>query len=319
MHVKQQASIPHWEVNHLEPAREALANIVARWTAGHEQPVTTAIPALVLYRREAPTEPGSCMVEPSVALIVQGAKRVLLGEETYVYDACRFLITSLDLPAVAQVMQASRERPYLSLGLKLDLRTIAELMVDSSLPPPSEQPGCRGMVVGQATQPLLDAFQRLAGLLDQPNDIPVLAPLIQREIVYRLLMSDQGARLRQIASAGSQSHRIARAIEWLKSHYAQALRIDELAAYVQMSASTFHHHFRALTAMSPLQFQKWLRLHEARRLMLAEQLDASTAAFRVGYESPSQFSREYSRLFGAPPLRDISSQRQTAIGSRASS
>lgn len=314
--MKQQATIPQREANYLEPAREALADSVARWTAGVEQ-LVTAIPALVLYRREAPTEPGSCIYEPSIALIVQGAKRVLLGEDAYVYDARRFLITSLDLPAVAQVIQASRERPYLSLALKLDLRTIAELMVDSSLPPPRQQPAHRGMVVSQATLPLLDAFQRLMRLLDEPQDIPVLAPLIQREIVYRLLASDQGARLRQIASAGSQSHRIARAIDWLKSHYAHALRIDELAAYVQMSTSTFHHHFRALTAMSPLQFQKWLRLHEARRLMLAEQLDASTAAFRVGYESPSQFSREYSRLFGAPPLRDISSQRQTATGSHS--
>lgn len=304
-------TIAHTQAHRIDSARETLAGRVARWTTGVEQ-LDTAIPALRLYRREVPTEPCTCMYEASVALIVQGAKRVRLGEETYLYDAGRFLITSLDLPAIAQVIQASRERPYLSLALKLDQRMMAELMVDSSLPPPRSEPACRGMVVGQAAPALIDAFQRLMALLDEPDDIPVLAPLIQREILYRLLVSDQGARLRQIASAGSQSHRVARAIGWLRSNYAQALRIDELAAYVQMSTSSFHHHFRALTAMSPLQFQKWLRLNEARRLMLTEQLDASTAAFRVGYESPSQFSREYSRLFGAPPLRDIASLRQTA-------
>ena len=160
--------------------------------------------------------------------------------------------------------------------------------------------------------PLLIAFQRLIDLLAEPKDIPILAPIIQREILYRLLVGDQGARLRQIASAGSQSHQIAQAIDWLKRHYTLPLRIEDLAAHVHMSPSTFHHHFRALTAMSPLQYQKWLRLNEARRLMLMERLDAATAAFQVGYESPSQFSREYRRMFGAPPLRDITSLRQMA-------
>ncbi len=158
--------------------------------------------------------------------------------------------------------------------------------------------------------PLLTAFQRLVDLLDEPKDIPILAPVIQREIIYRLLVGDQGARLRQIASAGSQSHQISKAIDWLKGNFTQPLRIDDLATQVNMSTSTFHHHFRTLTAMSPLQYQKTLRLNEARRLMLAERLDAATAAFQVGYESPSQFSREYSRMFGAPPLRDIMELRQ---------
>ncbi len=185
-------------------------------------------------------------------------------------------------------------------------------MVDSKLPPPRAQQSGRGMATGEVTLPLLAAFQRLIDLLDEPEDIPILAPLIQREILYRLLVGDQGTRLRQIASAGSQSHQIARAIDWLKANYAQPLRIDDLATHVNMSPSTFHHHFRALTAMSPLQYQKWLRLNEARRLMLAERLDATTAAFQVGYESPSQFSREYSRLFGSPPLRDIKSLHQIA-------
>lgn len=169
---------------------------------------------------------------------------------------------------------------------------------------------------GEVTLPLLTAFQRLIDLFDEQWDIPILAPIIQREIIYRLLVGDQGTRLRQIASAGSQSHQIARAIDWLKSNFTRPLRIDDLAAHVRMSTSTFHHHFRSMTALSPLQFQKQLRLREARRLMLAEQLDAATAAFQVGYESPSQFSREYNRLFGAPPLRDITNLRQAAAGQR---
>ena len=181
---------------------------------------------------------------------------------------------------------------------------------------PSASAACatpsRGMATGAVTVPLLSACQRLLDLLAAPQDIPILAPLIQREILYRLLVGEQGARLRQIASAGSPSQQIAQAIAWLKRHYTLPLRIEDLAAHVHMSPSTFHHHFRALTAMSPLQYQKWLRLHEARRLMLTERLDATTAAFEVGYESPSQFSREYRRVFGAPPLRDITSLRHMA-------
>ena len=226
------------------------------------------------------------------------------------YDARHFLITSVDLPTVWQIIEASREKPCLGLVLKLDQREISQQMVDSHLPPPRAQQSRRGMATGGVTLPLLTAFQRLIHLLAEPKDIPILAPIIQREISYRLLVGDQGARLRQMASAGSQSHQIARAIDWLKGNFTQPLRIDDLATQVNMSTSTFHHHFRALTAMSPLQYQKWLRLNEARRLMLTERLDATTAAFQVGYESPSQFSREYNRLFGAPPLRDITSLRQ---------
>jgi transcriptional regulator GlxA family with amidase domain len=173
------------------------------------------------------------------------------------------------------------------------------------------------MATGEVTVPLLGAFQRLVDLLAEPKDIPILAPVIQREIIYRLLVGDQGARLRQIASAGSQSHQIARAIDWLKGNFTLPVRVDDLAMQVNMSTSTFHHHFRAMTAMSPLQYQKTLRLNEARRLMLMERLDAATAAFQVGYESPSQFSREYSRHFGAPPLRDITNLREMTAGERA--
>ena len=237
---------------------------------------------------------------------------MLLGDDTYVLDVHHFLITSVDLPTVVQIIKASQEKPYLGLILKLDRREISQLMVDSNLPPPRAQQSSRGMAIGEVTLPLLTAFQRLIDLLAEPKDIPILAPIIQREIVYRLLVGDQGARLRQMASAGSQSQQIARAIDWLKSNFTQSLRIEDLATQVNMSTSTFHHHFRALTAMSPLQYQKWLRLNEARRLMLIERLDAATAAFQVGYESPSQFSREYSRLYGAPPLRNITNLRRSA-------
>ena len=301
------------EAEQREALRQPLARQVARWSEGGRQ-FNTAIANLTFYRREAPTQPDVCLVAPSVALVIQGAKLALLGEESYRYDVHRFLITSLDLPARMQIIEASAAQPYLGLALRLDLGVIAELIAQGGLPPPRERTTGPGMVLGETTVPLLDAFRRLLALLDDPDTIPVLAPLIQREICYRLLVSDQGARLRHIATVGSHSHRISQAITWLKSHFVQPLRIEELAASVQMSASSFHHHFRQLTAMSPLQFQKWLRLNEARRLMLAEDVDASTAAYQVGYESPSQFSREYSRLFGAPPRRDIELFRQQLPG-----
>lgn len=196
----------------------------------------------------------------------------------------------------------------------LDLRALSELIAQAGLPPPTERPRDRSVGIGLVTPSLLDPVKRLLELLDEPASIPVLAPLIQREIHYRLLTGDQAAHLWQIASVGSQGHRISKAVEWLKVNFALPLRIEELAARVQMSTATLHHHFRQLTAMSPLQYQKWLRLNEARRLMLNEGLDAATAAFNVGYESPSQFSREYGRLFGMPPKRDIIELRRKADG-----
>jgi AraC-like DNA-binding protein len=299
--------------NRMEGALATLARSIARWTDKDGLHVT-AISALALARVDALNQPTSYMYEPSICLVAQGVKRVLLGDDTYVYDAHHYLITSVVLPAVVQVIKASREKPYLGLILKLDRREISQLMADSHLPPPRAQQSSRGMATGDVTLPLLNAFQRLIDLLAEPKDIPILAPIIQREILYRLLVGDQGARLRQIASAGSQSHQIARAIDWLKGNFTRPLRIDDLAGQASMSISTFHHHFRSMTALSPLQFQKQLRLQEARRLMLAERMDAANAAFQVGYESPSQFSREYSRVFGAPPLRDIMNLRQIAGG-----
>ena len=293
----------------LAQALLALGQRIAQLTEKSEQQVT-AIAGFSLFRSNEPSEPISILYEPSICLITQGAKRVLLEEDTYVYDAHHFLITSVHLPTIVQIIEASPEKPYLGLRLKLDLREVTQLMMDSQLPPPRAQPASRGMAIGEITLPLLTAFQRLIDLLTERKDIPILAPLIQREIIYRLLVGDQGMRLRQIASMGSQGHQIAQAIQWLQCNFTQPLRIEDLARQVNMSTSTLHHHFRALTAKSPLQYQKWLRLNEARRPMLTENQNASTAAFEVGYESPSQFSREYNRLFGAPPLRDISHLRQ---------
>ncbi len=296
----------------LDNARISLGKSIARWT-GKSDSVATTIPGLVLFRADEPSKPTSLMYEPRVCVITQGAKRVMLGDDTYVYDAHHFLLASADLPTFVQIIEASRDKPCLGLVLDIDQREISQLMVDSKLPPPRPQQSSRGMVTGEVTLPLFTAFQRLIDLLDEPKDIPILAPIIEREILYRLLVSDQGARLRQMASAGSQNNQIAQAINWLKGNFTKPLRIDDLAAQINMSTSSFHHHFRQVTAMSPLQYQKWLRLNEARRLMLAEKQDATTAAFQVGYESPSQFSREYSRMFGAPPLRDVTNLRQMVV------
>jgi AraC-like DNA-binding protein len=307
------APTPDDEGDRMEAARQALARAVLRWApdgAPHRLP---EIPALTMIRSNSAAGPVCGVYEPGVAVIVQGSKRVLLGTDSFIYGRDQFLIASLNLPAVAKILEASPERPYLAVVLRLDAHEIAQLMMDGHVPPPRPQSAERAMATGRVTAPLLSAFQRLVELLDEPAAIPALAPLAQREILYRLLMSEHGDKLRQIGAAGSQSHQISRAIDWLKAHFAEVLRIDALAEMVRMSPSTFHHHFRALTAMSPLQYQKWLRLNEARRLMLAESLDASTAAFRVGYESPSQFSREYSRQFGAPPMRDIAGLRGQAV------
>jgi AraC-like DNA-binding protein len=265
----------------------------------------TAITGLGFFRREHPTPPIVCMVEPSIILVARGEKQLWVGGEGYPYDTSRFLITSLDLPANSEVLAASPEQPCLGLTLKLDLRMLAELIAQSDLPPNRDRSVAKGVGIGSVTPAMLASFERLLALLEEPESIPVLAPLIQREIHYRLLQSDQASRLRQITSVDGQGYRIAKAIDWLKLNYTLGLRVDDLAARVQMSTPTFHHHFRQLTAMSPLQYQKWLRLNEARRLMLNEHQDVSSAAFKVGYESSSQFSPEYSRLFGVPPKRDI--------------
>ncbi len=291
--------------------QQELVRLIERFT-GQNGPQDTAIPGLMLFRATQPSEPLHCLYEPALGLVVQGRKKVLLGEETYHYGPSEYLVVSVDLPVIGQVTEASPEIPYLSLRLDLDPKEISTLLMDLPIPPAAPQPCPRCLSVSGLGVPLQDAVLRLLRLLDTPEDIPTLAPLVRREILYRLLRGEQCAQLRQIASSGTQGHRIGRAVNWLRQNFHQPLQIERLANEVNMSTSALHHHFKAMTAMSPLQFQKQLRLQEARRLMLVEAMDAASAGGRVGYESPSQFSREYSRLFGAPPLRDIARLRQSA-------
>jgi AraC-like DNA-binding protein len=280
-----------------------LASAIARQTDA-DSAYDTAVPAVRLSRFSAPSDLVALVYEPSLCVVAQGAKEVLLAEETYRLDPAQSLLVSVDLPVAARVVEASPGRPYLAVRISFDPAVIGELLADrmtaSSLGPPA-----RGLAVTPVEPPLLDAVSRLVALLDSPQDVGPLAPLVLREITYRVLAGPQGSRLRQIASAGAPTQRIARAIGWLKDHFADPLQIESLAKHVRMSPSAFHLHFKTVTAMSPLQYQKRLRLQEARRLLLGEGLDAAEAAFRVGYESPSQFSREYRRMFGAPPRQDV--------------
>ncbi|HCE1502116.1 TPA: AraC family transcriptional regulator [Vibrio parahaemolyticus] len=290
-------------------ATQKLAKLIDRWTGDANQ-YDTPISGLRFSRWTTPTPPTSYTHNPSICLIAQGRKRVLLGEESFIYDANHFLISSVDLPIIANIIEASEEQPYLGLIMELDLTEISQLIVDSELAFTQAKEAQKGIAVGELSESLLDAFVRLAELLDEGQNIKILAPIIKREIFYRLLMSEQGTRLHQIVTAGSHSHQIAKAIDWLKNNFVKPLSVGDLASYTGMSKSSFYTHFRSMTSMTPLQFQKKLRLSEARRLMLTENLDAMAATFKVGYESPSQFSREYSRLFGAPPSKDIKSLRE---------
>ncbi|HFD4026434.1 AraC family transcriptional regulator [Vibrio parahaemolyticus] len=290
-------------------ATQKLAKLIDRWTGDANQ-YDTPISGLRFSRWTTPTPPTSYTHNPSICLIAQGRKRVLLGEESFIYDANHFLISSVDLPIIANIIEASEEQPYLGLIMELDLTEISQLIVDSELAFTQSKEAQKGIAVGELSESLLDAFVRLAELLDEGQNIKILAPIIKREIFYRLLMSEQGTRFHQIVTAGSHSHQIAKAIDWLKNNFVKPLSVGDLASYTGMSKSSFYTHFRSMTSMTPLQFQKKLRLSEARRLMLTENLDAMAATFKVGYESPSQFSREYSRLFGAPPSKDIKSLRE---------
>ena len=273
----------------------------------------TGVPGLSLYRKSAPTECTSAAYEPELIVFVQGEKRINLGGTTYVCDRSTFLLTSIDLPVVSQVTKASREEPILALLLKLEMPTVREILSQEEFQVPEAVSGARGMAVGETSIELLDACSRLLDLLDAHQDIPFLSNLIQREVIYRLLRGPQGKHLRAIATLGEQSNRTAKAVSWLRENYVKPFRVDDLASIAQMGVSTLHHHFRSLTAMSPLQYQKQLRLHTARLRMLMGGLDAASAAFEVGYESPSQFSREYSRFFGQPPMRDIKARKGASV------
>jgi AraC-like DNA-binding protein len=284
--------------------RKQLARRIA-FFAGPGETVVTQVPGLRLTHRTAPTAPASCTYEPSLAVVAQGRKRANLAGNTFIFHQSRYLLTSLDLPVICNVIEASERAPYLSFLLKLEMPVVRELLGREEIPTPDPPSDTPGMITGETTAELLDACCRLVDLLNAPRDIPFLSGLIQREIIYRILRGPEGARLRAIATLGDQSHRTAKAIAWVRANYAKPLRLDDLAKIAGMGVSTLHHHFRALTAMSPLQYQKQLRLHAARERMLMDGLDAASAAFEVGYESATQFNREYSRLFGQPPMRDI--------------
>jgi AraC-like DNA-binding protein len=284
--------------------RAELARKIALFIGSAEK-LITGVPGLMFTRWAAPTAPISVTYEPSVAVVAQGRKQVELGRKVFVYDSSRFLLTSLDLPVVSHVIEASEKVPYLCFLLRLEMPLIRELLSREEIQAPAEPSDSPGMATGETTAELLDACCRLADLLGTPQDIPFLSGLIQREIIYRILQSAAGTRLRAIATLGEQSNRTAKAIAWIKTNYAKPLRVEDLADIAAMGVSTLHHHFRVLTAMSPVQYQKQLRLQAARGRMLMDGLDAASAAFEVGYESASQFNREYSRFFGQPPMRDV--------------
>jgi AraC-like DNA-binding protein len=292
--------------------RTDLASKVASFM-GSEENRATDIPGLTLHRRIAPTAPCSMTYEPGVTVIAQGRKRVDLGGSTFMYGDGQYLLTSVDLPIVSQIVEASEKTPCLAMSLKLEMPVIRELLSREEMQvveSPSDSPA---MATGEATVEFLSACCRLMDLLSTPQDIPVLSGLIQSEIIYRILRGPEGTRLRAIATLGDQSHRTAKAIAWIKANYAKPLRVEDLAQIAGMGLSTLHHHFRALTAMSPLQYQKQIRLQAARGRMLVDGLDAASAAFEVGYESASQFNREYSRLFGQPSMRDIRTLRSPGV------
>jgi AraC-like DNA-binding protein len=264
--------------------------------AGKAGEHSTAIPGLLLYYRTTPTPCYRPSYEPSLSIFVQGRKRIILGGTEYLCDGSSFLLSSIHVPAQSQIIEASEKTPLLVMFLSLDIPTVREVLSRDDVPGTRISSHRQGLAVGETTVGLLDACNRLLDLLDTPEDIPFLSHLIQREIVYRILRTPQAERLRAIATSGDQSQRITRAIAWLRANFAKPLHMEDLASTARMGVSTLHHQFRALTAMSPLQYQKQLRLQTARERMLMDGLDATSAAYKVGYESVSQFSREYSRF-----------------------
>jgi AraC-like DNA-binding protein len=295
-----------------EPSDVAATNVLARVIrrlAQTDGDHNTTIPALTLHRRSAPTEPLHCIYNLGLGVVAQGDKQVLLGGEAIDYGPGQSMLTTIDLPVVSHVTRASVREPFLGMMLTLDVRAIVQIASEMDVPR-SRRDDVPGSISFKALDAaLLDALIRLVTLLYEPALVPRLAPLIQQEITIRLLTGPHGSQLRRLVTAGSPSQQIARAVAWLKQNFVEALNGDDLADRAHMSPSTFRQHFRALTGLSPLQYQKQLRLQEARQLMLNQNLDAGSAAGRVGYESASQFSREYNRLFGAPPQRDIKRMR----------
>ncbi len=298
-------------MNEAEQARQRaeLAEIIDRHCR-QDGTVETAIPGIRFFRGSTVDAPSCAIVASIFAFMVQGAKRITVGAETFDYDARHYMISSVALPMFSCVTRATVNEPYLGMALDIDTGKINELV--AAMPHRRVQDTVdRGIAIGTINPEIQNAALRLARLLDTPADIPVLAPIIERELLYRLLAGPHGLQLRQAAAKGSHSHQIVRALDWLKANLDQPISIERLASLSNMSRSSLHHHFKALTAMTPLQYQKQMRLHEARRLMLFTETDAASAAHHVGYESPSQFNREYRRMFGTPPGRDIARLRQS--------
>lgn len=300
------------EQERMHANREELAERIGRAIRadGTQEP----LPGLHLYRHSVPLEQVYSVAEPSLCVVAQGSKEFLLGESSYRYDPFHYLLVTVDLPSVGQILEASRDRPFLSLRLDLPPALVSAIMVEAELAIPPGPAEVRAITVSPLEVDLLDAAVRLIRLLEAPTNAKVLLPLITRELIYRLLVGEQGARLRYLALLGGATTRIARAIERLRHDFDQPLRVEQLAQELGMSVSGLHHHFKAVTAMSPLQYQKRLRLLEARRLLLGEDVDATRAAYRVGYQDISHFNREYKGLFGVPPMRDVHRLRATAAG-----
>jgi AraC-like DNA-binding protein len=254
---------------------------------------------------------------PCFCLITQGSKSIAFGDDRLVYDAARFVVAAVDLPVTGVVLEATPKKPYLCVMLEIDTQELASLLIDLETPARADAAPRRGLFLGEATAPFVDAVWRLMRLLDTPGDIRALAPLAEREVLYRLLQSNADGRLRDVVAGNGPARRIAQSIAWLRSHYDAPLRVERLAAAAHMSPSSFHAHFKRVTAMSPLQYQKLLRLQEARRLLMADAVDAATAGHRVGYQSPSQFSREYRRAFGTSPGADYRQVRSARSGAMA--
>jgi AraC-like DNA-binding protein len=284
---------------------EELARLLDRHSAGLGSGIhPTVLDRVALVRSEQPSEQLHTVYSPSLCIVAQGAKRSIAGASVLAYGPGQYLAVSIDLPVIAEVVAASPSKPYLCLKLNLDCAQLSDLLLGAGLPAPAEREPDLGLAVSAATPEMLDAAVRLVGLLDWPSAIPTLAPLYERELLYFLLAGEQGDRLRQIARAEGRTAQIVKAIRWINARFRDPISIDAAAAQAGMSPSSFHEHFKAVTAHSPLQYQKLLRLQEARRLLVSTGSDAASAAFAVGYSSAQQFSREYARLFGAPPQRD---------------
>ncbi|MCQ9154314.1 AraC family transcriptional regulator [Acidomonas methanolica] len=282
-----------------------LRDMVERHCAGSA--VRTVVPGLMFFREEAPTMPAEVLYDPRFCIIVQGAKQVVLCDRVFNYDARNYMVTAVDLPVTGQVTLATSDEPYLALCLTLDPGQIAELLLDVQDDELKHGPLCPScMSVSPLTAEILDPVTRLVTLVERPQDIPVLLPLFQRELLFRLLQGPQGYVLRQIATSGSNLSQINRAMHWIRDHYREPFDIGSVARIAGMSPSSFHRHFRSATMMSPLQYRTRLRLQDARRRLMQGRADAAEVAFAVGYESPSQFSRDYRRMFGHPPVRDVS-------------